>query len=240
MKKRFRLIIRQLKTFIGEGTFYEAKSLYHAILISRTLYASEAWSTATYNVDRYGRIGQLYNRDGHGQDVFPQPSYTKTSKESYLKWFGTKTIANDIRRLKKKKKIKTFHDIPMLPSQIAILKDLSLIFDILDPRTGMSIEEFLEPPSDGARVTRARLVSIMEKATQDPTTNDQHRNLFRRHEGILRWMYQSNYLLPLLEMRKKPRRKMIGLLLGTIRSEENRLREEIFQGNFSYQRQNRD
>ena len=137
MKKRFRLITRQLKTFIRDGSYKETKSLYHTIMISRTLYASEAWSTATVNTDVHGRVSENYEKDGEGLVQFTQPAYAKTSKECYLKWLGTKTVSDDIKRYKEKKWIKSFHDIPLLPIQIAIQKDLALIFDIIDPKTYM-------------------------------------------------------------------------------------------------------
>ena len=80
MKKRFRLITRQLKTFIIEGTFHETKTLYHTIMISRSLYASQAWSTATHNVDMYGRIGKTYHKDRTGQCNFQQPLHCPRNK----------------------------------------------------------------------------------------------------------------------------------------------------------------
>ena len=130
--------------------------------------------------------------------------------------------------------IKSYDDIPLLPMQIAIQKDLALIFDILDPKTGMKIEDFLEPPGNGTRQTRANLVTIMQKAIQDPTTNHQHRNLFRRHQGILHWLFQSGQLETLLGMKKTGRRIMLGKIIGMMDTEENKIRQRIFQGNYIY------
>ena len=213
MRSRFRLITRQLRTFIKDGSYKETKSLYHTIMISRTLYASEAWSTATVNTDAHGKISEMYEKDGEGLTQFTLPLYAKTSKECYLKWMGTKTVSDDIRRYKKKRWIRSFHDIPLLPIQIAIQKDLSLIFDIIDPKTCMDLAEFLEPPNGDGR-TRSSLMSIMEKAIKNRTINHQKRNLFRRHQRILLWLYNNNCIGPLLMMKKKQRRKIIGKLLG--------------------------
>jgi len=236
MKKRFRLVTRQLRTFIMDGTFHETKTLYYAIMISRSLYASEAWSAATYNVDMYGKIGKTYHKDKAGQSMFQQPSYVKTSQECYLKWFGTRRVAGDIVKLKEKKRIKSYQDIPLLPAQLAVLKDLALIFDIFDPKTYMRVEEFLEPlQTEQTRTTRSKLVTIMEKAVRDPTTNHQQRSLFRRHQGLLHWLSTAKYVGPLLEMKKGQRRKSLAELIGLLNTEENQIRQTIYQGNYIYE-----
>ena len=137
--------------------------------------------------------------------------------------------------MKEKKKIKTYHDIPPLPSQLAILKDLELIFDIFDPKTYMRVEEFLEPaPTDQIRSTRSGLVTIMEKAVKNPTVNHQHRSLFRRHQSILHWLNTAKCAGPLLEMKKGQRKKKLLELIGILDTEENKIRKRIFQGDYIY------
>ena len=152
---------------------------------------------------------------------------------------GTKTVSDDIKRYKRKRWIRSFHDIPLLPTQIAIQKDLSLIFDIIDPKTYMELNEFLEPPNGDGR-TRSSLMSVMEKAIKNRTINHQKRNLFRRHQRILLWLYNNNCIGPLLMMKKKQRRKTIGRLLGDFDTEENRIRKRIYEGDYVYRPQKKE
>ena len=104
----------------------------------------------------------------------------------------------------------------------------------MDPKTGMRLEEFLEPGRHGIRETRSSLASIMQRAVNDPTMYHQTRSIFRRHQQILHYLYTSRQLEVLLGMRKGVRRFWIGRILGSLDTEENRLRVEIFDGNYEY------
>ena len=67
-KRKFKLITRQLRTFIHKIT----KKLYHTIMLARTLYASQSWKSTTFYVDPKGRIMNTYDKDDEdgGTDAY--------------------------------------------------------------------------------------------------------------------------------------------------------------------------
>merc|ERR1712066_1341 len=120
------------------------------------------------------------------------PEYARTGNRCYRKWFGTEQVKRDIEAGRRSGQIKSMNDIPLLPSQIFVLKDLMLILDILDPTTTMRLEDFLEPVNTRERSARSDQHSLLLRAFEDKSSNHPTRSIFRRHQRLLPWIHREN------------------------------------------------
>ena len=140
----------------------------------------------------------------------------------------------DIKYLRTKKEINTYNDIPILPSQVLVLKDLILLFDICDQRTVMSLEDFLEPSGNGGGRTRYSNYTSIEKAINNRSEHHQTRSIFRRHRYLLHWMGGLWDFAQIAGLKKDARKKTLEEILGKLDTEENQLRLQIYNGSYTY------
>ena len=215
-KRRFKLITRQLKTHIKDGGYKISKTLYHTILLSRTLYGSESWNSTTIYVHPNGKIMESYDKDFYGTTSTELPDYARTANTCYKAWFGTRHVMKDIKLLKNKGEIQTYEDIPLLPTQIMVQKDLAMLFDICDPRTTMDLDDFLEPSGNGSGRTRSSKYSAIERAVNNKSQHHQTRSIFRRHRHLLIWMDGLWDFAEIAGMKKDPRRRKLQEILSKL------------------------
>ena len=136
-------------------------------MLAKCSYSSEAWNSATYFLDASGKPMSTYKRDDHNTADATLPDYAITANRCFRKWFCSGQVRSDIKIKKKAGKIKSFHDIPLLPSQTWILKDMMAILDIADPKTTMRLEDFLPPLPDRERQMRSSNQSLLMAAFKD-------------------------------------------------------------------------
>jgi len=95
----------------------------------------------------------------------------------------------------------------------------------------MKINDFMEPPKTSSRVTR----SIKESMLEDGLAHHYNRSIFRRHKDILKWILDNDTMITELEEKKKhTRRNMIKKIINELPTEENKIRQDLWEEKFCY------
>merc|ERR1711974_362825 len=182
----------QLRTMFKLPNFPMMKNAYHTLVLSRALYASECFNLETIPVDKNGRVEEIIKTD-KGKIVRYEPSeVARTGKRIYHLMFGSRTMLDDIAKLKKRGKINNrAEDLPLTPGQFCIYKDINAFFRILDDNPGMKTNDFLEKtPENKTRRTRCTFVTLVDYNNKLTGSNHAGRSITRRHHSLIKWIIE--------------------------------------------------
>ena len=99
-------------------------------------------------------------------------------------------MMQNITKLKKKKKLTSrADDLPLMPGQMAIYKDLCTIFNIIDDNPGIDATDILEQlPEMPMRAMRSGESTAMEYNLKNKDTHHPNRSIIRRHANLIKWI----------------------------------------------------
>ena len=142
-RRKMQFTHTQLRTFFKVPNF---KLVYYTLFLAKSLYGSESWNTETNPIDKKGIITRIIRKDNGENVIYNSSTMAKKGKQIYKLMFGSPDIMEDIAKLKRKRVLRDRLHLPLMPGQIAILKDLCIIFSILIGDENLEATDFLEQP----------------------------------------------------------------------------------------------
>ena len=147
--------------------------------------------------------------------------------------FGSPAVLKEIARLKKEGHLTDKSDLPLMPVQVAILKDLCLIFSIVAGDANIDATDILIQPKTPVRATRSEADSAFVYNQKLKTAHHQERSIVRRHGALVEWICTQDIPIEdILQRNKVARKALLKELVERTDTVENKIRNDIWNGTY--------
>ena len=210
------LVFKRLRTYFNKSNFNTIKRVYNAYFTSKTLYGSEFFEDYTIVNNTYNTHSRWRNSlDRMYMKMF---SKKKPSKEDLENWKGNDYV------------------VPLMPSQQAVVKSLVWAFKILSGKldgAGIGAEKMLETNQNQTNsTTRSQTKDLFDRSVGRKEYHNDKLSILRRHKGLIQEILGSEEYSEMLHMTIKQQKSSIEQFIRKQNTKQNKIREEIRQGNY--------
>ena len=217
-KKSGGLVFKRLITLYRATKFRHIKHLYHIYYTSKALYGSEILEDYTWKDGNYTK----------------KDRWTKRLDSLYKKLFiGKLPTKSDLEKGKKKNYTDNYEldAIPFLPSQICLIKTLTLVFKIIGrhlDESDLTLDQMTTSKESNAHMfTRSQSLGRLDRELEEESIKNT--TLIRRHNGIIKDITKSERFGTIRYAKPAKQKHMIKQYVSGMNSEENEIRLRISQ-----------
>ena len=210
----FQLVYLKIRKIFTKTRYKFINIVYNSYFLSGALYGSEIFSNYTPDFEEFNDT---------------KPPYLKKANNLYKRLFSGK-------KPDKKEKCKNAEQLsPMFPSQIVILKDLVLIYQILSGESIIDSEQILGT-FKAHPTNRSAKQSKLCNSLKAPKRHVDFLSLVKKYENLLmKAENERSHPLHKLELLGgKERKKVIIRFINGQDCQENLIRKQIFEGSYVY------
>ena len=210
------LIFKRLKTLFKYTKFRHIIRLYYTYFTSKSLYGSEFFEDYTWQHGNYTK----------------EAGWRKKLDSLYKRMLiGKLPTKGDLEKGKKKKFTEDFKldAIPFMPSQIVLIKSLTLVFKIISghlEKAGITLDNMKRSRNNDSTVfTRSQTLSALSKELRVNTKGTN--NIITRHSDLIREMLDDEKYRDIEFANQNRQKHMIKKFVSGMESEENAIRKLI-------------
>ena len=126
--------------------------------------------------------------------------------------------------------------VPLMPSQQAVVKSLVWAFKILSGKldgAGIGAEKMLETNQNQTNsTTRSQTKDLFDRSVGRKEYHNDKLSILRRHKGLIQEILGSEEYSEMLHMTIKQQKSSIEQFIRKQNTKQNKIREEIRQGNY--------
>ena len=212
------LVFKRLKTLYRATKFRHIKHLYHIYYTSKALYGSEIMEDYTWKNGSYTK----------------EDRWTKRLDTLFKKLFiGKLPTKSDLEKGKKKNYTNNYEldAIPFLPSQICLIKTLTLVFRIIGghlDESDLTLNQMTTSRENRTNTfTRSQSLGRLGRELGEESTRN--KTLIRRHNSIIKEIMKSEKFGTIQYAKPAKQKHMIKQYVSGMKSEENEVRLKISQ-----------